>query len=191
MFALVKNEMVTDPFTQETSEVEVIKLFAPYTLFEDKFGTQHSPDTLINWTVDQKQDHGIYDVAYATRADDRFYTIVENAPVFDSVEKIVKVSFTATPKELNDGEPNEITGKATAGLKTQWINSLKQTANTMLAGTDWMLVRKIERNVDIPSATATERAAIVAEANRLETAITAATTVEQLISAVNSANFAA
>jgi len=61
----------------------------------------------------------------------------------------------------------------------------------MLAGTDWMLVRKIERNVDIPSATATERAAIVAEANRLETAITAATTVEQLISAVNSANFAA
>jgi hypothetical protein len=191
MFALVKNEMVTNPFTQETSEVEVIKLFAPYTLFEDKFGTQHSPDTLINWTVDQKQDHGIYDVAYATRADDRFYTIVENAPVFDSVEKIVKVSFTATPKELNDGEPDEVTGKATAGLKTQWINSLKQTANTMLAGTDWMLVRKIERNVDIPSATATERAAIVAEVNRLETAITAATTVEQLISAVNSANFAA
>jgi len=191
MFALVKNEMVTNPVTQETSEVEVIKLFAPYTLFEDKFGTQHSPDTLINWTVDQKQDHGIYDVAYATRADDRFYTIVENAPVFDSVEKIVKVSFTATPKELNDGEPDEVTGKATAGLKTQWINSLKQTANTMLAGTDWMLVRKIERNVDIPSATTTERAAIVAEVNRLETAITAVTTVEQLISAVNSANFAA
>lgn len=190
MFALVKNEMVTNPVTQETSEVEVIKLFSPYSIFEDKFGTQHTADTLFKWTVDQKQDHGIYDVAYATRADDRFYTIVENAPVFDSAEKIVKVSFTATSKELNDGELDEVTGKSAPGLKTQWINSFKQTANAMLAATDWMLVRKIERNVDVPAEVVAQRAAIVAEANRLETAIAAVTTVEQLISAVNSANFA-
>ena len=52
-----------------------------------------------------------------------------------------------------------------------------------------MLVRKIERDVDIPAATTTYRAAIVAEANRLETVINAATTVEGLITAVESANF--
>ena len=43
MFSFVKNETVTNPMTQETSEVEVIKLFAPYTIREDKNGTQYSP----------------------------------------------------------------------------------------------------------------------------------------------------
>lgn len=191
MFALVKNETVTNPMTQETSEVEVIKLFPPYAIWQDKNGIEYSPSELSKLTADQKQDLGIYDVAYATRGDDRFYTIVENAPEFDSAEKIVKISYTSTPKDLNDGEIEEITGKAAPGLKTQWINRFKQTANTMLASTDWMLVRKIERNVDIPADVVAKRAAIVAEVNRLETAITAVTTVEQLIPAVESANFVA
>lgn len=184
MFALVKTETVTNPQTQVTSEVEVIKLFAPYTLFEDKFGTQHSPDTLINWTADQKQDHGIYDVAYAIRGDDRFYSITENAPSFDSNEKIVKVTFTSTAKDLDDD------GEA-RGLKSQWIAQVKDTANKLLAQSDWMLVRKIERNVNVPAATVTYRAGVVTEANRLETAISAATNIEDLIAVVTAQNWPA
>ena len=182
MFALVKNETVTNPQTGATSVVEVIKIFAPYTLFEDKNGTQHSPDTLLNWTADQKQDHGIYDVAYGTRKDDRFYTVVENAPEFDKTQKIVKVSFTSTAKDLNDSGEMK-------GLKSQWIANFKDTANKLLAQSDWMLVRKLERNVDIPAKTTTYRAAVVAESNRLETAVSAVTTVEQLITAVESASW--
>lgn len=189
MFALVKNETVTSPIDQTTSDVEVIKLFAPYTIWEDKNGTQHSPDTLLSLTADQKQDLGIYDVAYQSRPDDRFYSVVENAPSFDSEEKIVKVTFTSTAKDLEDGEVDAVTGKAAAGLKTQYINQFKASANTILAGSDWMLVRKIERDVDVPAATATYRAAVVAEANRLETAISAVADVEELISVVNSANW--
>jgi len=189
MFALVKKEMVTNPFTNETSEQEVIKVFSPHSVWEDKNGTQYTPDYLRNLNADQKQDLGVYDVAYAARADDRFYTIVENAPVFDSTEKIVKITYTSTAKDLEDGE--EVDGRAPAGLKTQWINQYKATANALLSQSDWMLVRKIERNIDIPEDVATKRAAIVAEANRLETAITAATNVEGLISVVESANFSA
>ena len=187
MFALVKNETVTNPFTQETSEVEVIKLFSPYTIWEDKNGTQYSPDRLLSLTSVEKQDLGIYDVAYATRGDDRFYSIVENAPTFDSAEKIVKVTFTSTAKDLEDGE--EVNGIAPQGLKSQWIGQIKQTANSLLSQTDWMLVRKIERDVAIPAATVAYRAAIVAEANRLETAITAATNITTFITAVNSQNW--
>jgi hypothetical protein len=44
-----------------------------------------------------------------------------------------------------------------------------------------MVIRKAERNVDIPSAVATYRASVVAKATELETAISAVTTVEQLI----------
>jgi hypothetical protein len=184
MFALVKNQTVTNLVTQETSEVEVIKLFAPYTIWEDKDGTQYSPDSLFSLPADQKQDLGIYDVAYAARPDDRFYSVVENSPEFDATEKIVKITYTSTAKELEDGE--EVDGRAPAGLKTQWINQAKGNANSLLSQTDWMLVRKIERDIDVPAATVTYRAAVIAEANRLETAITAATTVEELIAAVES-----
>ena len=189
MFALVKKEMVTNPFTNETSEVESIRLFSSYSLWEDKNGTQYSPSTLTTLSTDQKQDLGIYDVAYATRSDDRFYSVTENAPVFDSAEKIVKVTFTSTPKQLEDGEVDVVTGKASAGLKTQWTNQFKTNANLMLTSTDWMLVRKIERQIDVPAETTTLRTAIVAETTRLETAIAAATTVQELIAAVESANF--
>ena len=187
MFALVKNETVTNPFTQETSEVEVIKLFSPYTIWEDKNGTQYSPDRLLSLTSVEKQDLGIYDVAYATRGDDRFYSIVENAPTFDQSEKVVKITFTSTAKDLEDGE--EVNGIAPQGLKSQWIAQIKQSANSLLSQTDWMLVRKIERDVAIPAATVAYRAAIVAEANRLETAITAATNITTFITAVNSQNW--
>ena len=187
MFALVKNETVTNPLTQETSEVEVIKIFAPYTIWEDKNGTQYSPDYLLSLTSGEKQDLGIYDVAYATRGDDRFYSIVENAPTFDQSEKVVKITFTSTAKDLEDGE--EVNGIAPQGLKSQWIAQIKQSANSLLSQTDWMLVRKIERDVAIPAATVTYRAAIVAEANRLETAITAATNITTFITAVNSQNW--
>jgi hypothetical protein len=69
----------------------------------------------------------------------------------------------------------------TKGLKSQWTSQVKQTAGSMLAQTDWMVVRKAERNVDIPATVVAKRAAIVAECDRLETAIAACTTVEALI----------
>lgn len=184
MFALVKNQTVTNQ-NGITENVEVVSLFSGYTIFEDKNGTQYSPDTLISWSADQKQDAGIYDVAYATRPDDRFYNIVENSPVFDADEKIVKISFGATPKELEDGEPDE-SGRVVLGLKSQYIAQVKDIANKSLSETDWMLVRKIERSVDVPAEVVDQRAAIIAEANRKEAAISAATTVEELIAAVNS-----
>jgi hypothetical protein len=44
-----------------------------------------------------------------------------------------------------------------------------------------MVIRKAERNVDIPTSVATYRASVVAKSEELETAISAVTTVEQLI----------
>jgi len=182
MFALVKNETVTNPVTQATSDVQVIKTFAPYTIWEDKHGTQYGPDSLFALTASQKQDLGIYDVAYGNRQDDRFYVVTENQTTFDQTEKIVKVTYSATAKDMEDvGESK--------GLKSQWISTFKDTANKMLSNTDWMLVRKIERSIDIPADVVTARAAIVTECNRLQTAIEAASTVESLIAIVQSANF--
>ena len=62
-----------------------------------------------------------------------------------------------------------------------FIAQIKTTAGTILAQTDWLVIRKAERNVDIPSSIATYRASVVAKSEELETAISAVTTVEQLI----------
>jgi len=185
MFALVKNENVYNNDGDIVSDHN-IKIFAPYTIWEDKNGTQYSPDSLLSLTVDQKQDLGIYDVAYAARPDDRFYSIVENAPTFDQTEKIVKITFTSTAKDLDDTGTPEL---PVLGLKNQYIRQFKELANNTLAQTDWMLVRQIEREVSVPAATLTYRAGVITEVNRLETAIAAVTTVDQLITTIQSASF--
>jgi hypothetical protein len=125
-------------------------------------------------------------VVYAPRPDDRFFSVTENAPSFDETLKVVKITFTSTARELED----EGTGiDKVSGLKSQWIAQIKQSANSLLSQTDWMLVRKIERTVAIPAATVTYRAAVITEANRLETAITAATTVESFRTIVTPQNW--
>lgn len=70
------------------------------------------------------------------------------------------------------------------GLKSQWIAQTKQNANAALAQTDWMVIRKAERGVDIPADVTADRAAILLVADQTEDAITAATTVEELMVAV-------
>jgi hypothetical protein len=70
------------------------------------------------------------------------------------------------------------------GLKTQWTDQVKDTTNKLLAATDWMVIRKVERNIDIPAETVTFRAAVLAECDRLVIAIAAAANVEALITVV-------
>jgi hypothetical protein len=69
----------------------------------------------------------------------------------------------------------------THGLKHTMINQVKHTAGTMLNQTDWYVTRKTERDVAIPADVVAQRAHVVAESDRLETAITACSDVEELI----------
>jgi hypothetical protein len=75
------------------------------------------------------------------------------------------------------------------GLKTLWTEQVKDTANKLLAQTDWMIIRKIERNVDIPEDTVTYRASVITECTRLVTAITGCTDVPSLITVVTTQNW--
>jgi hypothetical protein len=70
------------------------------------------------------------------------------------------------------------------GLKTYWTDQVRDTSSKLLAATDWMVIRKVERNIDIPAETVTFRAAVLAECDRLVTAIAAAADVEALITVV-------
>lgn len=76
-------------------------------------------------------------------------------------------------------------------LKTRWSAQVKDTANKLLAQTDWMVIRKVERSVDIPADTVTYRAAVLAECTRLVAAITACTDVPTLATTVTTQNWGA
>ena len=139
--------------------------------FYDANGTQYPSGWLNQATEAQKLAIGITWVADAVRADDRFYW---NGDINN-------------PKALED--VTEDNGSITKGLKSNFIAQVKDTAGKLLAQTDWYVVRKLERNVDIPADVVTKRAVIVTEANRLETAITNAATVEALIEVLNAQNW--
>ena len=69
-------------------------------------------------------------------------------------------------------------------LKTNWTAQVKDTANKLLFQTDWMYIRKIERNVDVPADTLAYRQAVIAECVRLVNAIAGAADVPALITVV-------
>lgn len=125
------------------------------------------------------------------RPDDNYYWVTQNEDG----------SYTGTPKELEDREEVDQDGNPlyvkvydsatqtmvdTAerlvhkGLKSTHIASVKHNTNMTLIPTDWYVIRKAERNIEIPADIATYRAAVVAWATSTEAAITAVTTVEEL-----------
>jgi hypothetical protein len=69
-------------------------------------------------------------------------------------------------------------------LKSEWIAQTKTTAGTQLAHTDWMVIRKAERDIAIPLDVVAARGAIILDQDSKQQAIEAATTVEELIAAV-------
>jgi len=92
-------------------------------------------------------------------------------PLYVKVYDPVTESMVDTTKRL-----------VTKGLKSQFIAQVKATAGSILAQTDWMITRKVERNIEVPAEVASYRASVVAKADELETAIKSVTTVEQLAS---------
>lgn len=132
-----------------------------------------------NWlrlaSPEERAAIGITEVADAESYDDRFYWGVGN------------------PKQLEDistfPEGSDVSVVESKGLKSHWIAQIKDTANKMMQPTDWMVWRAFERQVAIPEAVVLKRAAILAEANRLEEAIEACTTVAELADVVAAQNW--
>jgi len=130
-------------------------------------------------------EQGALEVVEGEQKDQRFYWVA-----FDSYQVsngVVTRTYTNTPKALEDvtetpeGATEPVTTK---GLKSTWIAQIKASANSQLASTDWMVIRKAERGVDIPADVVAARAAIIADCTAKEAAITAATTMDEFLAVV-------
>ena len=143
------------------------------------------------------------DVVNAEKKNDQYYFVTQGDITL--VDGVPTQAYTNTAKALEDADAKDKDGnqvyvqvwEASAnggkgamvdtseklvnrGLKTSMTEQVKKAANSYLANTDWMVIRKAERDVAIPSATATYRAAVLTECTRLESAIAGAGDVDAL-----------
>ena len=153
-------------------------------------GTSYPANWLRLTSIEEKNAVGITEVADVTTTyDDRFYWGVDNPKLLNDREESDEDDNPLYVQVLGtvDGKPAMVDSSerlVTKGLKSQWIATVKDTANKLLAQSDWMVIRKFERSVDIPTDVATYRTAVIAEANRLETGIDGSVDVPALIAVV-------
>lgn len=114
-------------------------------------------------------------------------TEAEDAPIYDD-----RFYWSVDiPKQLEDEiiTPEKGNVYTQKGLKSNWSAQIKDTTNKLLASTDWMVIRKAERDIAIPADTVAYRAAVLVECDRLLSEITGATDVDALAFIVSSQNW--
>jgi len=197
MYAIIKDGAITATGT--------IKQLFPNTSFAG--GTANS---------DFKTAEGVMDVVQAEQKDRIYYYVTQGDIAL--VDGVPTQQFTNTAKALDDSDAKDKDGNQiyvqvwdadydngagkdkgktvdssekliNQGLKTPMTAQVKDTANKLLAQTDWMVIRKAERDVAIPSATTTYRAAVITECARLETAISNASDVDALATVMAGQNW--
>ena len=105
-------------------------------------------------------------------------------------KQAIGITEVADPESYDDrfywgvDNPKDLTE-----LKSNWSALIKDTTNKLLAQSDWMVIRKLERNINIPDDTVTYRAAVLTECGRLIDAITACSDVPALVTVVMAQNW--
>ena len=193
MFAIVKDGAITQTATS------VRKLFPNVS-----FAGGPNADFL--------RDNNVFDVVNGERKDDQYYFVTQGDITL--VDGVPTQAYTNTAKRLADEDAKDEDGnqlyiqewdadanggdggmvdtsekQINYGLKTSKTDQVKQIANSRLTKTDWVVIRKAERDVDIPSATATYRAAVITECARLEAAIAGAADVDALAVVMGAQNW--
>ena len=153
--------------------------------------------------ADFKTANGLKDIVNAEEKDRQYYYVTQGDVTL--VSGVPTQGFTNTAMAIEDVDAKDSDGNqlfvqvldpaanggkgamvdtseklVTRGLKYTFKNKIKSQANSALAGTDWMVIRKAERSVAIPSTTVTYRAAVITECARLEAAIAGAANVDAL-----------
>ena len=162
---------------------------------------------LLNATEQECLDIGLYRLVEATPPDLRFYWEAQPEYTIDEGTKTVTQFYTLNPRIFNDreevdqdgnpqwvkvlgevdGEPAMVDSNVrlvTKGLKTIWTANFKKTVHDLLKPTDAKVMDET-----ITEEETTYRTAVVAEGDRLDTAIAACTGLDGLINIVNSQNW--
>ena len=124
-------------------------------------GIQYPANWLRLSSLEERNALGITEVANDPTYDQRFYWGVDN------------------PKQLNDVTDED--GNTTTGLKTLWSATQGEIAASLLAPSDWRIIKAKETGTNIPSTWKTYRAAVRTACNARQTEIGNAADVPALI----------
>lgn len=136
-------------------------------------GMQYPANWLRLTSLEEKQAIGIVEVPDAPVAswDRRFYWGVDN------------------PKQLNDepvlNEDGEETGETSTGLKTLWKAKQSDTASSLLAPSDWRVVKARETGGQVPIAWFNYRRDVRAACNTRQVEIDACEDVAALVELID------
>lgn len=121
----------------------------------DRAFTHNDIQYPANWlrlsSLEERNALGITEVADDPTYDQRFYWGVDN------------------PKQLDDVTDED--GNTTTGLKTLWSATQGEIAASLLAPSDWRIIKAKETGTNIPSAWKTYRAAVRTACNARQTEI--------------------
>lgn len=129
------------------------------------------------------------EVTGGTDFDPIYYWSAGNPKALEDVEAVDENGDPVYVRVF-DTEVDEMVNTTTCvinkGLKTGITADIKATANTLLKPTDYLIIRNEVESVEIPETIITYRDAVIAESNRIITAIAAVDTIEELIEVMNS-----
>ena len=121
--------------------------------------------------ADFKTAEGVMDIVQGERKNQKYYYVTQGDIAL--VDGVPTQQYTNTAKRLTDedakdedgnqlyvqvwdADQNKMVDSSTKlinqGLKTAMTAQVKETANSLLSQTDWMVIRKAERDVAIPPA---------------------------------------
>ena len=178
MYALVESGSITKIFTNPKGFV--------------LNNTQYPADIFYKWTKDEKEAIGIYEVITdSTNKKDEEYFINTNEEYNYADNQVTRSWGTATPKRLEDEDAKDQDGNnildedgnqvINYGLKTIKKRIIKQQASSLLAPTDWYVVKATEvTEYNVPENITTYRADVRAKSNEMESQIDACTNVDEL-----------
>jgi len=154
--------------------------------------TQYPADIFSKWTKAEKEAIGIYEVITdSTNKKDEEYFINTNEEYNYADNQVTRSWGTATPKRLEDEDAKDQDGNnildedgnqvINYGLKTIKKRIIKQQASSLLAPTDWYVVKATEvTEYNVPENITTYRADVRAKSNEMESQIDACTNVDEL-----------
>lgn len=122
MFAIVQDGII----------VMLIPVGTPFTLN----GVEYPANWCNLSTPEEKASIGMVDVIYGTQANDQYYWVSQDAPVYNAATNQVDINFTSTPKDLTK-------------VKESSISQINNTAYTILLPTDWMVVKAVETSTTV------------------------------------------
>ena len=134
----------------------------------------------FRWTNEEREAIGLYEVVFdnSNKKDEKYYNNTNQS--FNFADGKVTASYgTATARELEDtvNEDDSIT----QGLKSQKKANIKQQASSLLAPTDWYVVKAAEvESYSVPEAMTTYRTDVRTASNSMESKIDACSTVDEL-----------